>query len=469
MPCKFDNLIVNKEHHDYLWHSDKRWAYLCPCGFGCLVDKEMRDHIKHHHAMGSMDSRRCALDAYWWEALPKYRGIYICSKCPLRTPIQLLHEKHRCEDFQAGSALPKQHEFLQYIGKKHKPVRPYVKFDDAPRTQNDSGFVSPAAAADSANTSRATSEHELGSPTQPEIEFGNEEDETMEVDTRDEATEESSTSDDGTSHAGDTTSERTETSANSQRSGRTDSTRKRQRSPSRRRRGASGRITRTIANDGSSEALEELPQDEKFDAASGTLSVAAPKPASRRPDQRGELTAKNSNHFPVWPLKLKRHGFAIATSTEAKYRKYNALITSDGKRKVLHRGFLVGNDLQYPAVVMTAFKLECGSYIVTDVDGDIVADAYATVHATHMQHTTGRKTDYQYNPLDLPLVADMLDLTMEPASATFHLAFSDLLKIGEYRMTRQGAKGRYEIGQLFVENARTKKPKTPSEKKALYL
>ena len=167
------------------------------------------------------------------------------------------------------------------------------------------------------------------------------------------------------------------------------------------------------------------------------------------------LTTTNPTKFPVDILKLESDGFTQVKPNVSSYDIYRNIDTENNKRIVTQKGYLVGNPVDFPAVVLFRSKLECGAYKVTDEQGIFLADIFVTAHVSNQ---SGVEEVYrQFNPANYPIIADIIDIEKKPNIHTHHLALSNRLSPGEYRMTCKRAPKQYSTAQFWVQNLRLAK------------
>ena len=136
------------------------------------------------------------------------------------------------------------------------------------------------------------------------------------------------------------------------------------------------------------------------------------------------------------------------------YSSYMQLKRNDGIEMKM-RGFLEGHLVDYSAIASTDEILSCGRYVVTDGHGQIVADVFVSPHFSS-RFFSADTTVMGYNPAKLDIVGDMLNLTSQPATMTHHLALSNMLKVGEYRITRTSSNGTCTTMRFWLSNGRRK-------------
>lgn len=110
-----------RESHDYHYHDVKTRAFICPCGFGCLVTGQLFKHMVNKHGWGSMDSRPEYMTKYWWVDLPPFISLYFCHQCKLTTPLADVEANHNHARFIPR---PEENEWLKNIPPTFKPHRP---------------------------------------------------------------------------------------------------------------------------------------------------------------------------------------------------------------------------------------------------------------------------------------------------------------------------------------------------------
>jgi hypothetical protein len=215
-------------------------------------------------------------------------------------------------------------------------------------------------------------------------------------------------------------------------------------------------------------------EKQEFDSNTGLYYSAMQPPAKKtaksppreKKSTRKPATSKTSSNFPIQQSRLLEHGFIKLREEPGSYQGYLDMISY--QRRVAQRGFLVGNALDYPAIIQTASHLQADTYIVTDKDGFIVCDMVCTVHASAPQSEAERYSQRAFNPAKFNLVADMASLESRPFQYTHHLALSSLPRPGEYRATRRNTVfNRYETTKVWLDNARTRtntKPREPKKK-----
>ena len=165
-----------------------------------------------------------------------------------------------------------------------------------------------------------------------------------------------------------------------------------------------------------------------------------------------KLTTADPSNFPVDFDMLEKDGFTQVKPNVSSYDIYRSIDTKDNKRCVVQKGFLMGNPVDFPAVILFRSKLEYGAYKVTGEQGQFLADIFVTAHISNQ---SGVEDIYrQFNPANYPIVADIIDVTKEPNIHTHHLALSNRLPPGEYRMTCKRAAKKYSTGQFWVQNLR---------------
>ena len=171
-------------------------------------------------------------------------------------------------------------------------------------------------------------------------------------------------------------------------------------------------------------------------------------------------TSKGSE-FPIIHTTLEKEGFPTVLANTSSYHDYRNSVSHDGLRITRHRGFLVGNPVEFPAIVSTSGMLQYGSYLITGEKGQITAKMVVTVHACDDTAVRTPVSYRQFNPCQYEIVADMVDTTKRPWRTAFHLSLDRMLKVGEYRYTRQemDGSGSYYTGVLWIDNARLRKSK----------
>lgn len=163
------------------------------------------------------------------------------------------------------------------------------------------------------------------------------------------------------------------------------------------------------------------------------------------------LTTADPTRFPVDIFKLERDGFTQVKPNVSSYDVYKSIHRQDN-RIVVQKGFLMGNPVDFPAVILFRSKLEYGAYKVTDEQGQFLADIFVTAHVSN--HAGVEEIYRQFNPANFPIVADIVDVSNEPNVYTHHLALSNRLPHGEYRMTCKRAAHKYSTAQFWVQNLR---------------
>ena len=159
--------------------------------------------------------------------------------------------------------------------------------------------------------------------------------------------------------------------------------------------------------------------------------------------------------FPVHIASLEEYGFTEVSPNTSSYDRYRLVDTKNDTRIVQQKGYLVGNPVDFPAAILIRSKLSCGPYIVTGDNGQIVGRIYVTAHESNPGNAD--EIHRQFNPAGFPILADIFDLTVKPQTVTHHLALSERLPQGEYRMTMKLGDHKYASAQFFIENLRLTK------------
>ena len=158
----------------------------------------------------------------------------------------------------------------------------------------------------------------------------------------------------------------------------------------------------------------------------------------RKPDNQ---TAKKANmdnkttkeRFAINRKDLEDRG--VLKIPKGSYDQYELAIF---RNDAVQRGALMGKGMKYAAIIVTDKALQCGPYWVTDIQGEVVAEACATIHYANMLGDSSKLSYFGHNPVKMGFHADMVNLEARPFATTHHLSISAFLPRGEYRMTRQG-------------------------------
>ena len=176
-----------------------------------------------------------------------------------------------------------------------------------------------------------------------------------------------------------------------------------------------------------------------FDEESGLVLRDA------RPSE--DLVSPDPESFPVDVTNLELYGFTEVNPNSSNYDSYRLADTKNATRIVTHKGYLVGNPVDFPAAILIRSKLSYGGYIVTGENGQILGRIHVTAHESNPGDAD--EIHRQFNPAGFPILADVFDVTVKPHTVTHHLALSDRLPQGEYRMTIKIGEHKYATAQFF--------------------
>ena len=104
------------EDHNYAYHTPKTVALLCGCGYGDIFVSRMRKHLLEAH--GIMITKPDVVAQYFWHRLPPYNVVRKCDDvnrvgCKFRTPIhELIENGHNCRRDMRVSELPEPDQFF---------------------------------------------------------------------------------------------------------------------------------------------------------------------------------------------------------------------------------------------------------------------------------------------------------------------------------------------------------------------
>lgn len=161
-----------------------------------------------------------------------------------------------------------------------------------------------------------------------------------------------------------------------------------------------------------------------------------------------EVDNENSKESPT---KLQTDGLYDITESTTNYYSHRHQMSMSGRREIRQRGFVIGEQVEYPTTLMTSELLHHGNYIVIDSNGEVVAKA------TAMNHISASYSDEefrQYNPERHPMVADMADITKRPWTMSHHLSLSRLPCRGKYTLARKTPGGKTTVMELWIETIR---------------
>ena len=363
-----DDTTDDKKVHTELYHAKKQFSFVCPCGYGSLMEEEMFEHFRLSHSQ-TVDIRSPTFRPFWWTGLPCYYHHKKCLRCHLQTPLERLFISHKCVNFTSSRPIPKSLEWKQHVGRNHRPRRPF--------------FKQPAVDAESEKD---------GDSNQPRFEDN------------------------------------------------------------------SGEMA--------SHQCQVKPKtgfaSKSNEAGAGTFfpRFATPATKPQSPSPKAGLSGA-----PALPLQSDQEFKEPDFNLIKKYRFERRLVldnysdyeirTMKDCKKVQQRGFLEGKVVDYNAIAMTEKVLLCGHYVVTDCNAQIVADIFVSPHFS-CQVFSSDSDFFGYNPAKLPIVGDMVNLATTPNMMTHHLALSNMLKAGEYRITRKTRDGTGVVMKFWLENGRMK-------------
>ena len=328
--------------HESFYHDKKQFSFVCPCGYGSLIEAEMCEHFRVMHQT-VVEIRSPTFRPYWWTGLPSFKDFKKCPKCDLQTPLERLCSSHKCVNYSFSRPIPKTLEWQQFVGRNHRPYRP----------------------------------------------FGRPEKTSIETNVQDRAGAQASKKSD---------------------------------------------IYPTSASDG-----QGKPAFPRFAKPSFT-------PASK------PHATSHSKEFQEPDMQLiKRYRFERRLVVDD-YSHFAKFTLKDGK-KIQQRGFLEGKLVDYNAIAMTEKVLLCGHYVVTDCNAQILADVFVSPHFSCQMFASDDDV-LGYNPAKFPIVGDMVNLTTTPHMMTHHLALSNILKAGEYRITRKTQDSAHFVMKFWLENGR---------------
>ena len=380
-----------------VFHEKKSFSFLCPCGYGSLSEKEMFEHFLNSHGK-TVDFRSPTFRPYWWSALPGFYRHQVCRRCNLKTPLDRFFENHKCVNFSHPKPIPTKLEWQTSIGRNQKPRRPFCTTDKD-------------TAADIGSLSKDFQEKVDLSATYQEESFDSE-------------------------------------------SGCVTLSLKRKPLPPNPT--PFPKYAKPHPKNPNHLPSKPNPLPEKSGFDFGTASAAlrnlksAPGFSSHQPQD------SKSCHFEEPDLK-QLEIYIEGTSRHIPSEDYSAylqLMNNDGS-EIKMRGFLEGHLVDYSAIASTDEVLSCGQYVVTDCNAQIVADVFVTPHFSSRVFAADTIV-VGYNPAKLHIVGDMLNLATQPFMMTHHLALSNILKVGEYRITRKSSSGTYATARFWLSNGRKK-------------
>ena len=364
--CK-EKTWQRKTCHNTVFHEKKSFSFLCPCGYGSLIEKEMFQHFLDAHGK-TVDIRSPTFRPYWWSSLPGFYEYRVCSKCKLKTPLERFFENHKCVNFTMSKAIPSKLEWQTSIGRNQRPLRPFCR--------------------------AATDIDRLSEDMRDKVDLN----------------------------------------AKSQMEWFDSST---------------GYIHTSVKTGSLPQKPIQPTPNPGFDFGAASAAFRTFDFGSTPP---GFSPLPNTFQEPdLEKIEIYINGTSKVTASTG-YEPYTKLMGKDGIEMKM-RGFLEGHLVDYSAIASIDEILSCGRYVVTDCHAQIVADVFVSPHVSSLVLVAETPVT-GYNPAKLPIVGDMLNLATQPFMMTHHLALSNILKVGEYRITRKSSNGKYTTARFWLSNGR---------------